>query len=104
MNSSVRIFGTDTCKDTLATRRHLEQLEVPYEYVNIELDQAASRQVEQWNGGKRKTPTVVLHSLTEDCDGPRILSVPSNTSMDAALDQAELLPRSPDGDGSSGLD
>ena len=103
MPEKVEVYGTDSCKDTRASREHLDALKVPYSYIDIAHDPQAAGQVEGWNSGKRRTPTIVLHSEAEDCQGPRILSVPSNGELDAELDKARLLPKSPDGDGSPGV-
>lgn len=100
MDSSIQVYGTDTCKDTNATLRHLEQLGADFAYINIEADPAAAKKVEEWNAGERKTPTVVLNT-DDDCGRPVILSVPGDTELDAELDKARLLPRSDAGDGSA---
>ena len=100
MDSTIEVYGTDTCKDTNTTRQHLEKLGAEFEYINIDADQAAAKRVEDWNAGERKTPTVVLNTA-DDCGRPVILSVPGNTELDVELDKARLLPRSDAGDGSA---
>lgn len=54
---------------------------VPYEYVDVDRDESAARQVEEWNDGKRRTPTVALLS------GERLtlLSVPEDEELDSEL-------------------
>lgn len=103
MQDSIEVYGTDTCKDTRAARQHLGELNVEYRYIDIANDDAAAERVKSWNSGAIRTPTIVLNPRNDDCAGPRILSVPSETTLDAELDKAQLLPKSRDGDGSFGI-
>ena len=73
----VEIYGTDQCEDTQETREHLQQLGVPYSYINIEQDPNALEWVKRQNDGEQKTPTVKLPDL--------VLSVPSNAQLDTAM-------------------
>jgi len=54
----IEVYGRDWCEDTTASREVLDGLGVPYRYIDIERDAAASKWVEQQNGGKLKTPTI----------------------------------------------
>lgn len=103
MHQSVEVYGTETCKDTISSRQHLDLLEVKYDYIDIARDAEAAQRVKAWNDGRQKTPTVVLHPRAAECEGVLILSGPSDTELDAELDKAGLLPKSSQGDGSSGL-
>jgi mycoredoxin len=75
--SKVKVYGADWCGDTKRTLRHLDELGVAYNYINIEQDEEAARWVREQNGGKERKPTV-------DING-RVLSEPSNEELDAAL-------------------
>jgi glutaredoxin len=75
--SRVKVYGTDWCEDTQATRNQLDSLGVPYDYINIEKDPKATDWVKRQNGGKQKTPTV-------DIEG-QILVEPDEPQLEAAL-------------------
>lgn len=75
--SKVKVYGADWCKDTKRTLRHLDESGVDYDYIDIEQDEEAARWVREQNEGKERKPTL-------DIDG-RVLSVPSNEELDAAL-------------------
>jgi glutaredoxin len=80
--ADITVYGADWCEDTQRTREHLEARQVIYDYVNVDRDDAAKRQVEEWNDGRCKTPTVVL-----DDDPSTRLVEPTNEEMDAALER-----------------
>ncbi len=71
------IYGTDWCEDTQHTKEHLDDVGVPYDYVNIETDARAAAWVCQQNDGQSKTPTVRMEGL--------VLSEPSDAELDSAL-------------------
>jgi glutaredoxin len=75
--SKVKVYGADWCHDTQRTLKHLDELGVDYDYINVEEDEAASRWVKEQNNGKERKPTLEI-------DG-RVLSVPSNEELEAAL-------------------
>ena len=57
---TVTIYGSDKCKDTLASRIHLNSRGMTYRYVNIDVDEDARKREEEWNGGTQRTPTIVV--------------------------------------------
>lgn len=63
MHQSVEVYGTETCRDTISSRQHLDLLEVEYDYIDIARDAEAAQRVKAWNGGLQKTPTVVLQGM-----------------------------------------
>ena len=75
--SKVKVYGADWCGDTQRTLRHLDGLGVDYDYINIEQDQEAARWVREQNDGKERKPTLEING--------RVLSVPSDEQLDAAL-------------------
>jgi glutaredoxin len=80
----VEVYGADWCGDTQRTRRHLDSLGVPYQYINVEQDQQASAWVKQQNDGKERKPTVKI--------GAQVLAEPSDPELEQALRQEGLLP------------
>jgi mycoredoxin len=84
------VYGTDACPDTRRTRHQLESLGVPYQYVDVERDEAAEARVKEWNGGRRMTPTVVL-PRGNVVDGTDRLVVPSDRDMEEALRERGIM-------------
>lgn len=58
------VLGTTWCPDTARTLRFLQQLGVPYLFVDIDLDREAEGTVLRLNHGMRSVPTVVLRDGT----------------------------------------
>lgn len=88
MHGEISVYGVDTCEDTLRTRHHLDEIGLPYRYINIAKDESAERKVKEWNGGRRITPTVVLSGNGRTCR----LSEPENEDLDDALEEQGLMP------------
>lgn len=83
MATPLTIFGTEWCDDTQNTRRHLDAMGVPYQYIDIEEDDRAAAWVKEQNAGQQITPTVKMEGL--------VLSEPSNDELDDALRSRGLL-------------
>lgn len=83
MEEEVTVYGADWCHDTQHAREYLDEIDVPYKYVNIEEDPKAAEWVRQQNGGKEQKPTVTI--------GDDVLSVPTDEELDAALEEHGLL-------------
>ena len=85
MQNTIRVIGAEWCHDTQRTKKQLNALKIPYDYIDIEDDPQAEAWITQQNGGKRKTPTV-------DLGGGTILIEPTNAEMEQALRAKGLLP------------
>lgn len=87
MDVPLTVYGADGCPDTQHTRQQLARLGVPYHYVNLDQDPAATERVKHWQHGKRRTPTV------EFTVGQEVyrLTAPSEAELKAELEQAGLL-------------
>lgn len=62
------IYGTPWCPDCRRSKQFLGEHRVPYDYIDIEDDQAAQAEVMRINHGNRSVPTIVFpdgSSLTE---------------------------------------
>jgi glutaredoxin len=88
MAEQIIVYGVQDCEDTQRTRAHLGGRGIAYSYVDLNAHPAWAKQVEEWNDGKRITPTVVFGS-----DNAR-LAAPSNEEVDHELRRRKLLPRS----------
>ncbi len=81
--AKVKVYGADWCEDTKRTLKHLDNLGVAYDYIDIEEDEEAARWVREQNDGKERKPTLKL--------GERILSVPDDEELESALRQQGLV-------------
>jgi mycoredoxin len=75
--AGIKVYGADWCGDTQRVLQHLDKVGVPYDYIDVEKQAAASEWVKQQNGGKEQKPTI-------DVNGT-ILKVPSISELDNAL-------------------
>ncbi|MCA1557350.1 MAG: glutaredoxin family protein [Acidobacteria bacterium] len=75
--SKVKVYGADWCKDTQRTLKHLDEMGVDYDYVDVEQDEKAALWVREQNDGRERKPTL-------DING-RVLSVPTNQELEEAL-------------------
>ncbi len=73
----VTVYGTNWCPLTKRAIAHLKEMNLDFEYIDIDHDPQASRWVREQNGGKEKKPTIQI-------DG-EVLSEPSDAELEAAL-------------------
>lgn len=78
---TITVYGTETCRDTQRVRQHLEEIGLPYRFIDIDENRFADEQVRQWNGGRRRTPTMVLATGQRETK----LAVPTNEELDREL-------------------
>jgi len=72
------MYGTYWCPDCKRSKKFLGEQHVPYEWVDIERDEAAREYVQQLNGGRRVIPTIRFPDGT-------VLIEPSNAELAAKL-------------------
>ena len=73
----IKVYGADWCGDTKRTLKYLDNLNINYEYIDVEKDVSASEWIKSQNEGKERKPTLLI--------GSRVLSVPSEDELKAAL-------------------
>jgi len=61
---SVRMYGADWCGDCRRAKDFLKQNEIEYDFVDVDLDEQATKKVEKLNGGKRIIPTFEIGTST----------------------------------------
>ncbi|MBC8075997.1 MAG: NrdH-redoxin [Chloroflexales bacterium] len=81
MDQGIVIYSTTWCGDCRRAKRVMDQLDVDYREVNIDVDETAAARVVQLNGGSRSVPTIVFP------DGD-ILVEPSNAALTQKLVEA----------------
>ena len=74
----IKVYGADWCGDTKRVLNQLDSLNVNYDYVDVDQDVSASKWVKSQNEGKERKPTLLV--------GSRVLSVPSEDGLKAALE------------------
>jgi len=74
---TVKVYGAGWCEDTQETREYLDRTGIPYEYLDVDTDPIAKEYVVKHNGGKQRTPTVVIVD--------QILVEPENEDLENAL-------------------
>lgn len=72
------MYGTTWCGDCRRAKRFFDGRGIPYDWVDIEQDEAAYSLVLQRNNGKRVVPTIVFP------DGSH-LAEPSDAELDAKM-------------------
>lgn len=81
--ADIKVYGADWCPLTKNTRAHLDKLNIPYQYINIDHDKQAAKWVADQNHGKEKKPTL-------DIDG-QVLTEPTDQELDKVLTDKGIL-------------
>lgn len=81
--SRIQVFGADWCGPTSRARRHLDNLGVDYDYINVDQNSEASRWVKSQNNGKEKKPTIRIDDV--------VLTYPSDQEVEEVLRTKGLL-------------
>jgi mycoredoxin len=76
--TAIKVYGTTWCGDCVVAKRTMDQLGVPYEWIDITGDPTAIAYVESVNGGYRSVPTIVFPNGST-------LVEPSGRELTAAL-------------------
>lgn len=74
----ITVYGADWCPDTRRAKRLLDERQIPYQWVDIDLDKEGEKYVLQANHGNRSIPTIVF------ADGS-VLVEPSNEALAAKV-------------------
>ena len=78
MTTPLRVLGTSWCSDCTRSKRFLDEHAVAYEWTDIEENEAAAREVEALNDGRRVVPTILFPDGT-------LLVEPSDAALGLAL-------------------
>jgi len=71
------VYGRPWCGVSQMTRRYLDRLGVPYEYVDLDRHPEVERQLSWLTGGRVRSPTIRL--------GDQLLVAPSTRELGQAL-------------------
>lgn len=75
--NTLKLYGADWCPDCRRAKAFLVKNNIQFEFIDVDLDEDATRLVEKINGGKRIIPTLDLNGNT--------LTNPSNSKLADAL-------------------
>jgi len=57
----IQLYGADWCPDCRRAKAYLKENNISYEFIDVDLDEAATKKVESINNGKRIIPTVIIN-------------------------------------------
>lgn len=83
--SRIIVYGSLDCEDTVASRKVMDTLGLPYEFVDVDADSSAEAEATRLNNGKLKTPTIVFAS------GEPVLVEPSDEELLRELARRNLV-------------
>ncbi len=75
--NTLKLYGADWCPDCRRAKTYLKENNIDFEFVDVDLDESATRLVEKINKGKRIIPTIDFNGKT--------YTNPSNTTLADAL-------------------
>ena len=62
--NEIKLYGADWCPDCRRAKAFLKENNVAYEFIDVDLDESATRLVESINKGKRIIPTLIINGKT----------------------------------------
>jgi len=60
---TIIMYGTTWCADCVRAKAVLDNLQIEYDFVNIEEDEIAAQKVMEINNGKRIVPTLIIEGI-----------------------------------------
>ena len=59
--TTLTLYGAEWCEDSKRVKTYLEENQLDFTYINVDLDREAAMQVEKMQDGKRLTPTLLIN-------------------------------------------
>lgn len=84
MDNTIHFYGAMWCGDTRRARNWFDKHQIPYEWVDVDKDEAAAELVKSLNNGFRSIPTIVF------ADGSR-LAEPSTARLEEHIRKLGLV-------------
>ena len=82
--SEITVYGADWCGDCRRSKRLLDELNVPYEMIDVDKDDAAAAKVIEINGGAKSIPVIVFRDGTH-------LTEPSDPDLKKKLESLNII-------------
>lgn len=74
--NEITLYGADWCPDCRRAKAFLKENDIDYTFIDVDIDQTATRLVEQINKGKRIIPTIIINGKSySNPDNPTLASV-----------------------------
>ena len=54
------IYSTEWCGDCIRSKKFLDENNIPYKLIDIDLDEKAKEKAASYNNGKARVPTIVF--------------------------------------------
>ncbi|MEJ6607840.1 MAG: glutaredoxin domain-containing protein [Candidatus Planktophila sp.] len=80
----ITMYGADWCGDCRLSKRLFEELDIEFNYIDLEIDSTAAAKVIEINGGTKSIPVIVF------ADGTH-LTEPSNKELKAKLQALSII-------------
>lgn len=61
MNNEIKLYGADWCPDCRRAKAYLKENNIEYTFIDVDLDESATKKVESINNGKRIIPTLIIN-------------------------------------------
>jgi thioredoxin reductase (NADPH) len=59
--NQIQLYGADWCPDCRRAKAYLKENNIQYDFIDVDLDESATKRVESINNGKRIIPTVIIN-------------------------------------------
>lgn len=59
--NQIQLYGADWCPDCRRAKAYLKENNIQYEFIDVDLDESATKRVESINNGKRIIPTIIIN-------------------------------------------
>ena len=82
--SEITFYGADWCGDCRRSKRLLAELNVDYDMIDVDKDDAAAAKVIEINGGAKSIPVIVFKDGTH-------LTEPSDPQLKQKLEELKLI-------------
>lgn len=60
----IKLYGADWCPDCRRAKAFLKENNIEYTFIDVDLDESATKKVEAINNGKRIIPTLIINDKT----------------------------------------
>jgi len=62
--NEITFYGADWCPDCRRAKAFLKENNIQYSYIDVDLDEEATKRVESINNGKRIIPTIIINGTS----------------------------------------
>ncbi len=60
----IEFYGADWCPDCRRAKAYLKEHNIEYDFIDVDIDEEATRRVESINNGKRIIPTIIINGIS----------------------------------------